>query len=319
MSDYPYQGMFNSVGVAAAAAASPGVAGEAALQRLTAASEVLLVTGVITESIPAARIDSLAAVPLGAVPAANLAELVNLQAQAQAAGVALAYTLEFADGQGNVLGTQPFAPTPPFEDSLGSVFAVAAPLPPGTVTIRLKAGTQVLSQRARSSLAPIVTVLSPNGGETIAGGFSVNWSASDADNDPLSFTVEYSPDSGAAWRILGMGIQGTSFIMQQPELLPGSQSARVRVIASDGFNTGMDTSDTAFTLGNRAPRVSIGSPLPGQSPRPAAPCFCTAMRKTRSRVCWKATRFSGRLMGRREAAAWSSWWKGWRLAATWLG
>jgi hypothetical protein len=42
--------------------------------------------------------------------------------------------------------------------------------------------------------------------------------------------------------------------------LPGSVSARIRVIATDGINTGMDDSDGAFTLSGKPPQVVIASP-----------------------------------------------------------
>jgi hypothetical protein len=46
---------------------------------------------------------------------------------------------------------------------------------------------------------------------------------------------------------------------------PGSDVARVRVIASDGVNTAMDESDAVFGLARKAPQVHILEPGPGRT------------------------------------------------------
>jgi Tol biopolymer transport system component len=70
-------------------------------------------------------------------------------------------------------------------------FSVILPYPPGVARIVLKKGSQELAVRSVSTNAPVVTVLSPNGGETWAasGTYTITWTASDADGDPLTYSV----------------------------------------------------------------------------------------------------------------------------------
>jgi hypothetical protein len=41
---------------------------------------------------------------------------------------------------------------------------------------------------------------------------TVTWTASDPDNDPLTFSVYYSRDDGATWQVIGAGITDTSLV-----------------------------------------------------------------------------------------------------------
>jgi hypothetical protein len=108
-----------------------------------------------------------------------------------------------------------------------------------------------------------VTVLSPNGGEVFTDTAVVSWSADDADQDPLTYVLQYSADDGATWQAVGVGITGTTVYTLDLTLLPGSDHGRVRVIASDGVNTGMDSSDGVFRVAGKPPQARILSPATG--------------------------------------------------------
>ena len=149
-------------------------------------------------------------------------------------------------------------------------FNLMLPYPSGVARIVLKKGTTELAVQTVSPNAPAVTVLSPNGSESWAptGSYNITWEASDADMDPLTYSVMYSPD-GAEWMPVGGTVTETQVTVNSGEL-PGSDTARVRVLASDGVNTSEDESDDVFTVGGKAPWVSILSPegsvilLPGR-------------------------------------------------------
>ena len=72
---------------------------------------------------------------------------------------------------------------------------IAEEVPWVTDTIRiaiLRSGAEIAS-RAVSANPPQVAILYPNGGETLGKTpFTLSWRASDADGDPLTFTVGYS-------------------------------------------------------------------------------------------------------------------------------
>lgn len=107
---------------------------------------------------------------------------------------------------------------------------------------------------------PQVTIVSPNGGETISGDqVVVTWIASDPDNDPLTLNVQYSPDNGATWELVAQNLTGNSAALDATNFVAGAQ-ARIRVWASDGIHTASDESDATFVIPNRAPTVTILQP-----------------------------------------------------------
>ena len=136
----------------------------------------------------------------------------------------------------------------------------------GTTRLELEApGGAVLASITAGANSPIVGI--PNVGPIAAGQpVTLNWTASDPDNDPLSFNIQYSNDNGADWRIAKAYLKGSaiqsggtfSTAIDSSEITGGSQS-RFRVVASDGIHTGSATS-AAFNVPNHAPTVSIEDP-----------------------------------------------------------
>ena len=93
----------------------------------------------------------------------------------------------------------------------------------------LKKGTTELAVRAVSDHAPMVNVTSPNGGETWAasGTYTITWTASDLDGDPLTYNVLYSPD-GNNWVPIGTAITTTQLAVNAAELAGGSAARGAR-------------------------------------------------------------------------------------------
>ncbi|MBI1879188.1 MAG: hypothetical protein HYR94_13375 [Chloroflexi bacterium] len=138
--------------------------------------------------------------------------------------------------------------------------AMFLPYPSGVTRIVLKKGSQELAVRSVSAHAPVVTVLSPNGGENWAasGNQTITWNGSDVDGDSLTYSVLYSPD-GSNWVPVGAAITGTQLLVNVAELAGGS-GAKIRVLATDGVNTSSDDSNAPFTVGRKGPQVHILSP-----------------------------------------------------------
>ncbi|HEY3411855.1 MAG TPA: PKD domain-containing protein [Armatimonadota bacterium] len=123
----------------------------------------------------------------------------------------------------------------------------------------MRDGVEIAS-RTVSANTPIVHVLSPNGGENLSGATAVvTWQASDADNQPLTYALQYSKDGGLSWQVVDSGIQTTSYTVNLDEI-PGSAKALFRVYATDGVNTGVDSSDAVFTVRTKPPKALIISP-----------------------------------------------------------
>jgi len=134
--------------------------------------------------------------------------------------------------------------------------------PAGANSVEITHDGTMLYSTTITAGVPTVTVLSPNGGETMSGLQTVSWSASDADSTTLWAAVYYSADDGATYNLLASGI-GASEMTINFDGLAGTAAARVRVVVSDGFNTGEDSSDAPFTVPPKAPQPGIISPPNG--------------------------------------------------------
>jgi hypothetical protein len=127
---------------------------------------------------------------------------------------------------------------------------------------------------------PTVRITSPNGGESWsgAGPYTVAWTASDADGDALTAQVLYSTDAGQSWAPLAVNLSGRQLAVQASDL-PWAAQALVKVVVTDGVNTSSDTSDAAFAVALKPPRLRLlgleeGSLLlPTASPALAASAF----------------------------------------------
>jgi len=183
------------------------------------------------------------------------------------------HRISFVSAQGQVLGFLLFTPSalvPETEGGQGAaVFDLTVDMLDGTARLALEevATAAVLDSLTFSANAPSVQVQFPNGGETLAGAQTFSWQASDLDGDALTFTVLYSADGGATWEVLATGTTHTS-LQVDTDGIPGSGSALLRVLASDGLRTGSDTSDSTFVVPNKPPNVFILSPEDGSEFQP---------------------------------------------------
>jgi hypothetical protein len=146
-------------------------------------------------------------------------------------------------------------------DEVESVdFVVNAPNMPGTRYVQIvDPNGNVLAEREVSSSVPSVHILSPNGAEVIDIGQSpeISWTAEDIDGDSLSYFVSYTPDGGNSWIPVANNLTANSFIWNTTGIAP-TDACRIRVMASDGFNTGEDLSDAVFkTLDSTPPTTTL--------------------------------------------------------------
>ncbi|MFC1999232.1 fibronectin type III domain-containing protein [Chloroflexota bacterium] len=113
------------------------------------------------------------------------------------------------------------------------------------------------------SINPSITVTSPNGGESWAGGSShdITWSASDDNFGDTPITIEYY--NGSGWITVATGeANDGSYTWTVPEI--SISTARVRITATDlAGNTGTDESDADFAIVTAAV-VTVTSPNGGE-------------------------------------------------------
>lgn len=258
VSDYTWRGLQNRAAVSAAQASA-----SAAVERVLASQEMLVIGGIITSTTPSAILFPAYRIPPDAMDLTKLKQAVEAQFVPRThahAGAIPSYTLEFLDAQSGLLATEPVTPTEAFEHSPSQVLFVTVPYQPGTSIIRLLQDGQELARLGVSANAPTVQITSPNGGETINGPLTIEWTAADADQDPLYYLIQYSVDGGTNWQILSSMHPTTSFVLSDTSTLQGSSQARIRVTASDGVNTGADESDANFTVTDKSPLAHINSP-----------------------------------------------------------
>ncbi len=181
------------------------------------------------------------------------------------------FTLRLLDGAGQLLADIPFEPAldqpdDPAEHGSEAGFLIPVPFALPVAEVVLFHQAAALASRQASASPPAVQVLTPNGGETLGPGpWLVQWQGQDSDGDALTYLVQYSPDEGATWHTLAADWSEPALEVF-PEDVPGSTTGgRIRVIASDGFRVGGDTSDAPFHVPNHPPRVWLQLPPANES------------------------------------------------------
>jgi hypothetical protein len=176
------------------------------------------------------------------------------------------YSLELQRQDGSLLFARYFDLNFSYEGEPGEPghFAEKLPYDPNTTQILLKHGDVVLETIAVSSNDPEVTVTFPNGGESLSGEVTITWTATDADEDTLTYDVLYSKDGGNTWSAITVRLDQTSYLWDTNEA-SGSSQGLIRILASDGVNTGQDDSDAPFTVAEKGPEVIIFSPEDGSN------------------------------------------------------
>lgn len=132
---------------------------------------------------------------------------------------------------------------------------------PQTAKVQLLDGTTVLAERTRSTNAPNVD-LQPLQRNQTAETVTMNWTASDPDQQSLTGMILFSSDNGTTWRALDTSITGFDATFNTKGF-PGTNQARLRILVSDGFNTAIDTSE-AFVINKHAPEPLIDGVVPDQ-------------------------------------------------------
>jgi len=163
------------------------------------------------------------------------------------------YTIQCVSSTGKVLYSADFG-----WDTEDLFFGFAIPYPDGTSAIVIKKGDDILKEVRKTPNAPTVTVEYPNGGEAIDGEVEIQWRAEDLDGDNLYYSVLYSYDGGETWIADALELNETSYTLDVSKL-PGGNKCKIRIIATDGFNTAIDDSDNFFSVTDKPPLASIDS------------------------------------------------------------
>jgi len=119
------------------------------------------------------------------------------------------------------------------------------------------------------STSPIVTVFTPNGGETLKGGnkYKITWKATDETALSQNLSIEVYYTLKTAWVLIGVTNESSAGIGTFEWTVPlvNTTEAKVRVLVKDQVgNIGSDTSDAKFNIDSSAPFVTVISPNGGE-------------------------------------------------------
>ena len=158
------------------------------------------------------------------------------------------YTLRFLDAAQQVLSDIDFNMT--YEPDFNVTgFGFAVPYPNGVGQIQLLHEDTVIASRSVSNNPPTVNLIYPSNSEVLTSGenVTIQWQADDPDADPLSYTVLYTPDNGSSWIPIQTDVADTCVNWTVPNDHPNGQ-CQIKVIASDGVNTGEAFSNGTFSI-----------------------------------------------------------------------
>jgi hypothetical protein len=136
-----------------------------------------------------------------------------------------------------------------------ATFTYALPYVPDASRLALLRGGERLAQRPFSANAPTIEILSPAVGTVLPDMVEVAWRGQDADGDPLSYILSYSPDAGGSWYHLAYEFKGNRLVVDMSRL-PGGEQALFRLMASDGVHTAVAMAGP-FPVENRPPQTFI--------------------------------------------------------------
>ena len=252
-SDYTFKAVFNNLRNATllASVAQPSSALRG-VQRVTV-GEKLMISGMITGTGPNSAVLGYANLLSAAAVAEALAHLND------SASTSPDYTLRAFDAGGGLISSAALSTTTTHNHSDDEITLFTGFVDPNPAIVRFQvvnASNVPLGARLAGAATPIISITNPTGASNIGNVMNVSWNASDADGDALLFTLRYSNDNGATWRVLGNPIGGNSLNVDMTDGLPGGTQALLQVVASDGVHSSSATVGP-FVVQRRAPVAAI--------------------------------------------------------------
>jgi hypothetical protein len=168
------------------------------------------------------------------------------------------YSLVFLSASDAVLAQDPFAAA--FElmdvaETQTEILNLVRPLPAGTAKIEIRWAGEVLTTIAASPNPPILGGVSIDLSASMP---TISWTATDADDDHLSFTLMYSPDGGAHYQPIAAGLTDSPYVWDH-RLTGGTSEGRVKLIVTDGYHRA-EAESGLFSLPQKAPLLAILQP-----------------------------------------------------------
>ena len=171
------------------------------------------------------------------------------------------YTAEFRSASGNIIAN--FSLAPKFKIRLLNSSEIETNETTVLIVIDSENVTQftvllngsVNETRNATPSTPNVTLISAISDQTFANPFNVTWNASDIDNDSIVYALLISDDNGTSWSTIDFDINASYYSLDNADFSYGTLY-KIKVLASDGVNTGSVVSNGTFTI-VPPPRVSV--------------------------------------------------------------
>jgi hypothetical protein len=142
-------------------------------------------------------------------------------------------------------------------------FVFQVPFPAGAQTAVVRQGTTELVRKTVSSTIPGLVITAPTAGSQFSEQMEVAWKSSTLGTDTLFSMVLYSRDGGVSYYPLAFDLEGSDFRIDiDSRLLPGSDTASIRIVTTDGLNT-VAADSALFKVARKAPVVRIEAPAGG--------------------------------------------------------
>jgi hypothetical protein len=243
-SDYSWRGIFNALGTRSMATTT-------SIGR-SSSSASILVTGAINGSTAEFRESYTLSEPL-------LSEITTrLAGMTEASSL---YRLRAYVGT-TVLYDQPLQVSETSDGSSATPFIpfyqrVDTTSVPSRIEVVRVSDSAQLGNLAASANPPTTTITAPTVGSVVGRSLTISWNANDPDGGVLHHMVRYSADGGSNWTTVAHGLTANTLTLDMASL-PGSNTARVQVITTDGLHSSIATSGL-FSVAKIGPEVSIQS------------------------------------------------------------
>jgi hypothetical protein len=225
---------------------------------------VMLVRGTIFPETKTAWFGHFSRVPESVAPARNVAR--SRREAREAAQLNPPYLLRQLDGAGAILLDTAILARDPSVHEHGLRpslrFSQYIDFDVRAHTLQLVWSNIVFAERFISPHAPKLQLGTPVL-DPVARTISLNWTALDADGDPLRFSIHYTGDDGLHWGALQTDYKALSITLST-RWLAGGTRCRLRVIAHDGAHSTLAVTPP-FACPKHAPEPSIHGIREGQS------------------------------------------------------
>ncbi|NLG48633.1 MAG: fibronectin type III domain-containing protein [Chloroflexi bacterium] len=113
--------------------------------------------------------------------------------------------------------------------------------------------------------APVISVVSPQAGETLSGLYQIRWRTYDPDGGALGINLYYSLDRGASWNLIAYDLADAGRYTWDTATIPNSEQVWLRATVHDGDLAGREMVVGPLTvLNTHVPAVKLIAPQGGE-------------------------------------------------------